>query len=159
MVRIIELLDVECALCHVTGVQFDQNICPYKSAILGFLQKLPFAFAQNIPYFHCWGSVAWLPWQHVNKQCYEHQWYDVFRMVQKEFCSWFKNLKILCGRQNFPLSSWAEETGNFSVIFCWLRPLTYIELDCGVLVFWFAKSVRLKDGVSTEKLGPSANGR
>ena len=30
----IELLDIECALCHVTGVQFDRKICPYKSAIL-----------------------------------------------------------------------------------------------------------------------------
>ena len=47
-VIIIELLDIECALCHVTGVQFDKNICPYKSAILDFLQKLPFAFAQNV---------------------------------------------------------------------------------------------------------------
>ena len=44
----IELLDIECALCHVTGVQFDKTICPYKSAILDFLQKLPFAFAQNV---------------------------------------------------------------------------------------------------------------
>ena len=35
----IELLDIECALCHVTGVQFDKIICPYKSAILDFLQK------------------------------------------------------------------------------------------------------------------------
>ena len=41
---VIELLDIECALCHVTGVQFDKQICPYKSAILDFLQKLPFAF-------------------------------------------------------------------------------------------------------------------
>ena len=39
---------IECALCHVTGVQFDRNICPYKSAILNFLQKLLFAFAQNV---------------------------------------------------------------------------------------------------------------
>ena len=45
---VIELLDIECALCHVTGVQFDKQICPYKSAILDFLQKLPFAFAQNV---------------------------------------------------------------------------------------------------------------
>ena len=44
----IELLDIECALCHVTGVQFDKKIFPYKSAILDFLQKLPFAFAQNV---------------------------------------------------------------------------------------------------------------
>ena len=44
----IELLDIECALCHMTGVQFDKNIRPYKSAILDFLQKLPFAFAQNV---------------------------------------------------------------------------------------------------------------
>ena len=44
----IELLDIECALCHVTGVQFDKRICPYKSAILDFSQKLPFAFAQNV---------------------------------------------------------------------------------------------------------------
>ena len=35
----IELLDIECALCHVTGVKF---------AILDFLQKLPFSFAQNV---------------------------------------------------------------------------------------------------------------
>ena len=35
-------------LCHVTGVQFDRKLCPYKSAILDFLQKLPFAFAQNV---------------------------------------------------------------------------------------------------------------
>ena len=47
-VRPIELLDIECTLCHVTGVQFDKNICPYKSAILDFLQKLPLAFAQNV---------------------------------------------------------------------------------------------------------------
>ena len=45
---VIELLDIECALCHVTGVQFARKICPYKSAILDFLQKLPFAFAQNV---------------------------------------------------------------------------------------------------------------
>ena len=44
----IELLDIECALCHVTGVQFYKTICPYKSAILDFLQKLPFAFPQNV---------------------------------------------------------------------------------------------------------------
>ena len=44
----IELLDIECALCHVIGVQFDKTICPYKSAILDFRQKLPFAFAQNV---------------------------------------------------------------------------------------------------------------
>ena len=44
----LELLDIECALCHVTGVQFDKTYCPYKSAILDFLQKLPFAFAQNV---------------------------------------------------------------------------------------------------------------
>ena len=43
----IELLHIECVLCHVTGVQFDRKICPCKSAILDFLQKLPFAFAQN----------------------------------------------------------------------------------------------------------------
>ena len=48
LVPIIELLDIECVLCHVTGVQFDRKICPYKSAILDFLQKLPFAFAQNV---------------------------------------------------------------------------------------------------------------
>ena len=24
----IELLDIECALCHVTGIQFDKKICP-----------------------------------------------------------------------------------------------------------------------------------
>ena len=47
LVASIELLDIECALCHVTGVQFDQKNCPYKSAILDFLKKLPFAFAQN----------------------------------------------------------------------------------------------------------------
>ena len=35
----IELLDIECVLCHVTGVQFDKKICPYKSTILDFLQK------------------------------------------------------------------------------------------------------------------------
>ena len=35
----IELWDIECALCHVTGVQFDKKNCPYKSAILDFLQK------------------------------------------------------------------------------------------------------------------------
>ena len=29
-------------------VQFDRKICPYKSAILDFLQKLPFAFAQSV---------------------------------------------------------------------------------------------------------------
>ena len=46
--NIIELLDIECALCHVTGVQFDKNICPYKSAILIFSSKEPFAFAQNV---------------------------------------------------------------------------------------------------------------
>ena len=40
----IELLDIECVLCHVTGVQFDRKMCPYKSGILDFLQKLPFAF-------------------------------------------------------------------------------------------------------------------
>ena len=44
----IELLDIECVLCHVTGVQFDRKSCPYKSAILDFLQKLPFPFAQNV---------------------------------------------------------------------------------------------------------------
>ena len=44
----IELLDIECALCHITGVHLTENICPYKSAILDFLQKLPFAFAQNV---------------------------------------------------------------------------------------------------------------
>ena len=32
----------------MTGVQFDGEICPYKSAILDFLQKLPFVFAQNV---------------------------------------------------------------------------------------------------------------
>ena len=36
------LLDIECALCHVTGVQFDRKICPYKSAIFDFF------FAQNV---------------------------------------------------------------------------------------------------------------
>ena len=44
----IELLDIECVLCHVTGVQFDRKSCPYKSAILDFVQKLPVAFAQNV---------------------------------------------------------------------------------------------------------------
>ena len=44
----IELLDIECVLCYVTGVHFDKTICPYKSAILDFLHKLPFAFAQNV---------------------------------------------------------------------------------------------------------------
>ena len=48
LAKSIELLDIECALCHVTGIQFDKKICPYKSAILDFLQKLPFAFAQNV---------------------------------------------------------------------------------------------------------------
>ena len=43
-----ELLDIECVLCHVTGVQFDRKFCPYKSAILDFLQKVQFAFAQNV---------------------------------------------------------------------------------------------------------------
>ena len=43
-----ELLDIEYALCHVAGVQFHTKICPYKSAILDFLQKLPFVFAQNV---------------------------------------------------------------------------------------------------------------
>ena len=33
------LLDIQCALCHVTGVQFDKKICTYKSAILDFLRK------------------------------------------------------------------------------------------------------------------------
>ena len=47
-VRSIELLDIECALCHVIGVQFDNKKCPYKSAILDFLQKLSFPFAQNV---------------------------------------------------------------------------------------------------------------
>ena len=48
LVYCIELLDIECALWHVAGVQFYKNICAYKSAILDFLQKLPFAFAQNV---------------------------------------------------------------------------------------------------------------
>ena len=39
---------IECALCHVIGVQFDRKMCPYKSAILDFRQKLTFAFAQNV---------------------------------------------------------------------------------------------------------------
>ena len=46
-VRTIELLHIECALCHVTGIQFDKKIS-YKSAILDFLQKLPVAFPQNV---------------------------------------------------------------------------------------------------------------
>ena len=44
---IIELLDIECALSR-DRVQFNKTICPYKSVILDFLQKLPFAFAQNV---------------------------------------------------------------------------------------------------------------
>ena len=56
-VKGIELLDIECMLCHVAGVQFDKTICPMQFvpcnlplqfAILDFLQKLPFAFAQNV---------------------------------------------------------------------------------------------------------------
>ena len=39
---------IQNARCQVTGVEFDKNICPYKSAIFDFLQKLPFAFAQNV---------------------------------------------------------------------------------------------------------------
>ena len=46
--REIRDLHIECALRHVTGIQFDKKMCPYKSAILDFLQKLPFAFAQNV---------------------------------------------------------------------------------------------------------------
>ena len=46
--RVSALLDIECALCHVTAVQFDRKMCPYKSAILDFLQQLPFAFVQNV---------------------------------------------------------------------------------------------------------------
>ena len=34
--------------CKYDWVQFDRKICPYKSDILDFLQKLPFAFAQNV---------------------------------------------------------------------------------------------------------------
>ena len=44
----IELLDIECAPCHVTEVQFDKTNCPYKSVTLDFLQKIPFVFAQNV---------------------------------------------------------------------------------------------------------------
>ena len=47
-VYVIQLLDIECVLCHVTGVQFDRKSCPSKSAILDFLRKLPFSFAQNV---------------------------------------------------------------------------------------------------------------
>ena len=35
--RILELFDIECALCHVTGVQFDKKMRHYESAIFDFI--------------------------------------------------------------------------------------------------------------------------